>query len=1191
MQPYQLEINALGDVSNKRRRVEAAERILACLQGGAETDPTHPFYRRTKEATSNENVPVMTKSEEQAAVAALLPHLVKKFEDPAERCREFCIRAVMELVPRMAPSSVEWALMGVVARVGLDRGGAGGGGGTGGGTSSLTVGGATGGGGIGVVEPSEELRGLLLELALMVLDVFPLEVGPRGFLDFYTVVLDNCLRDEAPEVKRAACEGCIKFCAVGRTAIKTITPKLAKAVKLHCLPHKHAVTREKAVKAFATLISWGAHELLGDLKDEQDNNSTLHALYTLANDRCEPVRLALVESVLQTSLLEIDSCRDQHRRLMPHLLLLLTDPSVEVQVAANSLMRKVGKQYSIDHEDHSINVEQRRVTLKDIEWYSDEEYPADMSLSPALQQFMYDAEVTQVMRFPGGLRPGAESARQSRPTLGARSAVADIARTMLEGYSSSSSSILANKNTVLSDIVALDWTIPHSAVNKRVAALRVLAMTVFYCETNIVQLTQSILHVLYKAINDDVEEVRQLALVCVELLGKFLKPAQFLPLIIAQPKKEAEEARLLAEEDSRRDHFKGGKIVTTVVSVVEMGDKTSSGPIAVPTLLSTAADTTKSAILIAFRHLVRGSKDSLSAQDAAKITKALASPKVLPDLESPKLIRSLADAIVTVIEILCGRGMVMTPSFPPTARDDEGHEASLQDTLKVDIETKTLDSVLFYVLLSLLGCDDSLTTTVHPMLLAASSRAELDLDDVEARTSATLGAVSSSSATAQAETPTSAKLPSAVVAAEGKPLKKKTLEDEIFGSSDDESGGEEPSSCVPSTAAPSSATPPANSKAAELTQMMTIRSDEVIVKLKSYISDFCIATISKLTTGTETGIYDVHFGRLIYAHLHSMPVAVFTSLIHHTSDIQPFTAPISQIFLAHLSSIDLQLRITDEISFFKSLDRLLWRGKVVFAPSELESLIRSVVLEHGGRFKPGGPAHLLRKIGVSCLCAIVSVAAHREVLSAVFDSDNDKNNRDQYTNEIRVDKPCPLSEAIVGAWLGAVSTDDDVEMRSGCVAVIPSICTLPMDQGQADEVLYAILGRLDDTNDRVRADSVRALGMAYEAILWSKEESEASTATAASSLPFRFSKSVVNTLCHTKLDFVVKTLLPHMDDIREHVGLKEAVCGVFQLLKSLDEPLIMRVVVRDVLEKKMGSVGGFHPSSIPFVHAVRDFQQ
>jgi hypothetical protein len=217
------------------------------------------------------------------------------------------------------------------------------------------------------------------------------------------------------------------------------------------------------------------------------------------------------------------------------------------------------------------------------------------------------------------------------------------------------------------------------------------------------------------------------------------------------------------------------------------------------------------------------------------------------------------------------------------------------------------------------------------------------------------------------------------------------------------------------------------------------------------------------------------------------------------------------------------------------------------------------------------------------LCAIVSIPAHRAVLSRVFDTDNDKNNRDQYTKEIRVDKPCPLSETIISAWLGCVSIDDDVEMRSGCVAVFPSIATLPMDQGQADETVYSILGRLDDVNDKIRVDAVRALGMTFEAIVWARQDSTTGG----------FSASILNTLTTTKLDFVVKTLLPHMDDVRERVGLREAVCGVFQLLKSIDEELIMRIVVRDVLSRaatSAGLVGGFHSSSLPFVEAVRDYK-
>eukprot|EP00658_Telonema_sp_P-2_P001908 TRINITY_DN10705_c0_g1_i2.p1 TRINITY_DN10705_c0_g1~~TRINITY_DN10705_c0_g1_i2.p1 ORF type:complete len:569 (-),score=105.15 TRINITY_DN10705_c0_g1_i2:108-1814(-) len=545
------------------------------------------------------------------------------------------------------------------------------------------------------------------------------------------------------------------------------------------------------------------------------------------------------------------------------------------------------------------------------------------------------------------------------------------------------------------------------------------------------------------------------------------------------------------------------------------------------------------------------------------ITKTTASARDLISLGDSRSGRTLGLA----------RGMVMTPSMKTFTTNNGGGDAeekdqnggvgdaeeeSVQDALKLDVETKTLDSVLFYVLLSLLGCDDALTTTVHPSLLSITQRQTLVGTD-----SPTTVASATTSVTPSVPVATTATTAAAVPAAK---KKAKTLEDEIFGSSSDDDDDDDGATETTTAPIPLAPTPAPISAEERVANMMTVRSDEVLVKLKSYISDVCIPAISNLTTGSDTGLYDVHFGRLIYAHLHSMPVAVFTSLLQHTSDIQAFTSPISQIFLARLSNVDLQMRVTDEISFFRALDRLLWRGKVVFAPAELESLLRSVVLEHGGKFKPGGPAHLFRKIGVSSLCAIVSIPAHRAVLSSVFDSDNDKNNRDQYTKEIRVDKPCPLAETIISAWLGCVSTDDDVEMRSGCVAVFPSIATLPMDQGQADETVYSILGRLDDVNDKIRVDAVRAIGMTYEAIVWARQDSTTGG----------FSLSILNTLTTTKLDFVVKTLLPHMDDVRERVGLREAVCGVFQLLKSIDEELIMRVVVRDVLSRAVTPVSYTH---------------
>lgn len=547
----------------------------------------------------------------------ILKAVLRGFEDKTERCRETAIQIVSELIPRLTADALDWTLPSIVARIGLEP----------------------------VAEESEELRLQLLRLAMQCVDVFPHEIGPRNFLDYFRVLLENCLKDPYPDLKKLACRGCQRLCEIEPKKVKHLAVPLAKAVKNMCLQHKHSVVRAEAVRTFSTLISHGAVELLGDVKDEQDNRTTVYWLYILCSDNSDPVRTAVVE-LLSTALLDITERGDQHRRLLPHLLILLTDEQETVRIAANSVLLGMGKLYLLDNEDNSINIEKRRVTMRDIEWYGDDTYP-DMTL-----------QTISTVPLPN---------LSNRPHLGARYVVAEVARTILE--------------KVLQDCLAMDWTIPFSKHNKRVVALRCLQMLIFFSETNIVQFAQQILAALYKSIRDDNEAVRQESLVCVELMGKFMTPDQYLPFIIAQP---APDTEVLVDPEQQGD-LRVERSRTKTVTLISAGEVGSVHQ-HLPTLFSTAPHSTRASILVAFKFILLGSKSSLTTDQAKSIVLAITRADLV-DLDAPELLLALVDLISSFSEVLAARGLIFTPANPMPAE------------VRLDAKFPTLDSKLLYALL------------------------------------------------------------------------------------------------------------------------------------------------------------------------------------------------------------------------------------------------------------------------------------------------------------------------------------------------------------------------------------------------------------------------------------------------------------------------------------------------------------
>eukprot|EP00759_Apiculatamorpha_spiralis_P059307 PhF_6_TR985/c0_g1_i1/m.1922/K19759/DNAAF5; dynein assembly factor 5, axonemal len=445
----QRELNILLE-SDRSKRKSALERILAAISNGT-VSPTDRH--------------------------AVLKASLKCFEDKVERCRETALAIVSQYVERSAvedgwvdTETLDWILPILVTRIGQPD----------------------------VVEESEELRLQLLTCALDILKQFSHDIGSQGFVEYYTTMLAVCLKDAFPEMKKKACQGVRMLCdSVDHQRLKNLALPLAKVVKFQAMQHKHSAVRMEALDSFTSLMKAGAVEILGDTREEaQENRTTLHYLYIAATDQVEGVKLAFLK-LASVCVLDIRDRLEQHKRFFPLLMLCCADPvSVAVRSKAREIMDYAGRIYVMDNEDNRHDLSKRRITTKDIEMYADDD---DQYPLLAIRQLMKDDTIV-------------------RPLLGTRMVLADSVRNYIDGF------LLTNMACV--DPVRIN----HS--------IRCLLLSTFYAEGYMLEYLQKLVDAIYKVLADiregtpEYEEVIPNIRIICQLFGIFLAPEHFVPILV-----------------------------------------------------------------------------------------------------------------------------------------------------------------------------------------------------------------------------------------------------------------------------------------------------------------------------------------------------------------------------------------------------------------------------------------------------------------------------------------------------------------------------------------------------------------------------------------------------------------------------------------------------------------------------------
>lgn len=241
----------------------------------------------------------------------LLKPLLKVFHDTSESCRELVIEMVTELISRV-PEPCEclpYLIPILVQRLGQPD----------------------------YVEPSEEIRLLLVKLARQLVEISGKSIGV--YLDDFVKILQRTIVDSYPEVKKESCSlaSCLskvipeKFHMQSESLINPL---------LRSLTHQHSKVRICVVEAIGDVIQNGNNKSVDDVRG--------HLAQRLF-DQSQAVRMAVIK-VTGEWLLNLMDRYSFHHKLIPLLLTGLTDEQPQITQVATGFWHDIGLKYEQENE-------------------------------------------------------------------------------------------------------------------------------------------------------------------------------------------------------------------------------------------------------------------------------------------------------------------------------------------------------------------------------------------------------------------------------------------------------------------------------------------------------------------------------------------------------------------------------------------------------------------------------------------------------------------------------------------------------------------------------------------------------------------------------------------------------------------------------------------------------------------------
>ncbi|XP_069761893.1 dynein axonemal assembly factor 5-like [Narcine bancroftii] len=248
----------------------------------------------------------------QRVLAAVLRPLLGALSDPAERCREFAVATVAELL-RAAPrphDALPYLLPAAVQRLGLPE----------------------------LAEPAEELRLALVELLVLVVEL----CGGRlaAYLDDMVRILQRTIVDPFPEVKKKSCECATKYAKWTPETFHMQSESLIKPL-MQTISHQHSKVRVAVIQTTGAVIQYGNGKSVDDVLS--------HLAQRLFDD-VPMVRQAVTE-VVGRWLLDLRDRYSFFHKLIPLLLSSCSDEIPQIREVASDYWKKVGLQWQQENEE------------------------------------------------------------------------------------------------------------------------------------------------------------------------------------------------------------------------------------------------------------------------------------------------------------------------------------------------------------------------------------------------------------------------------------------------------------------------------------------------------------------------------------------------------------------------------------------------------------------------------------------------------------------------------------------------------------------------------------------------------------------------------------------------------------------------------------------------------------------------
>ncbi|KAF0691040.1 Aste57867_17652 [Aphanomyces stellatus] len=249
--------------------------------------------------------------------------LVQCIADPVEKCRELSLR-----------SCIEFAKLGAFESGGM--------------TTDLihTMHGRVGK--TPFVETAEEIRLMLLELLLVLLQAIPAEHVDGDHSSSLSVevveILGKTASDPFPDAKKACCDAVLVLAAKWKPLVKLHLGTLAKPLTMN-LGHQHAKIRQCTLQALAAIVPCGSSSLPELMKD-----ILLPNLSKVMFDRSAAVRKQLVDTTAAW-FEHVDELREFQAPLLPLFLAGLADDAPEVQAHGLELLARLSPTWQVDGDD------------------------------------------------------------------------------------------------------------------------------------------------------------------------------------------------------------------------------------------------------------------------------------------------------------------------------------------------------------------------------------------------------------------------------------------------------------------------------------------------------------------------------------------------------------------------------------------------------------------------------------------------------------------------------------------------------------------------------------------------------------------------------------------------------------------------------------------------------------------------